>query len=467
MARKRRVSALSGAGENGIMGHDLLPPGFSSVTTGSQSTYDAAMAGGGMEDRGDSQADVAPEQLADQVGFATDGLSDDSVWMNAMPNVNLHPSPTSLYRLDQPGLGISAVNWMSPLNPQVVGWDTQLADFTVTSGGALGQAGFPFCLTDTEAIAPGNGWSAQVPGTSPGVSANGSRPNSADDSEPSDSVVESTASASTNGKYYVDGTGARAPFGGRSNTHRFAVSLDSAHERDCTATSRSAVASSTDLAPNAACENMRERMIIEARHHSSDIGLEHLPSSSDIQLFVRHYFDKFHPVFPFLRRASFPRECSQNWVLLLAVATVGSRYLRRVYGEQPGAMLMQNLERVLERLLHRPGLSDDSIPFVPGEPVAASPSPSIYTLQASILTNICMLHSGKRSQVERAFRDRHYLVEACHGLGLLHRTRASQPSEPEDVEGIERWLRRESRIRTGMMIWASYPCTSFNIVLVP
>lgn len=373
--------------------------------------------------------------------------------MNAIGGADLHPSPPNLYDLGQPGLGISVVNWMSPQNPQVVDWDTQLADFTVSNDGVgMGQGGFPFFLTSTNTM-EANAWSTDAIGASSSlqVSAHNGQPNQEGAEFAS---THSVATASTDGKYYVDGAGARAPFGGRSNTRRSAVNIDPMHEKDGTADiSRSAMASPTELVPDSAYENFRESIRTEALH-LVDVDSDSFPSHAHLELFVRYYFDKFHPVFPFLRKASFPND-SQDWVLLLAVAVVGSRYLRRIHGSQPGEILQQILQKALGRLLYGANLSDDDTPYLPGDSSTTPASPSIYTLKAGILNTICMLHSGKKSQVERAFLDRHYLMEACHSSRLLSAVSPTMSftDQSDKEEAISAFLKRESEVRTGMMIW--------------
>jgi hypothetical protein len=71
----------------------------------------------------------------------------------------------------------------------------------------------------------------------------------------------------------------------------------------------------------------------------------------------------------------------------------------------------------------------------------------------------CMLHSGKKALVECALVERHYLVEACHSLRLLVQPRKSyDPRTATDLDHnsfLHDWQTKESKIRTGMMIWVS------------
>ena len=395
-----------------------------------------------------------------------DYLKDQLDGVGSLGAAELYTSIAHLYGATQPEMGPSIVNWMSPENQQVINWDRQLADFRVHNGEASPTYGaFPFYFNGPNPMnVRRDHWN--LPSSRNKEQSEQSSPHTSRDacenslSRSSDSYFDagSMISTSTNGNLYVDGSGARAPFGGRLNIQCSPLSVDANGEDP------------TELAPfhsdtaglvsTFAYQRLRDHLEEESRIHLQSLDLSQFPPYAHIQGFVRYYFERFHLVFPFLRKSSFSCDSSHHWVLLLAVAATGSRYLRRNQGMQPGKMLLDLLRMILSRRLFGLHVDDDeSIPFIPGAHSVGSTIPDLPVLQAAILSVICTIHSGTKSMAERAFVERHYLVEACIASGLLS---ATSPAEalsdgPVDENSLRRWLYRESEIRTGMMIWVSNP----------
>lgn len=341
-------------------------------------------------------------------------------------------------------------------------WDTQLSGFLRQRDSGGLHASFPFFLdpgpNDQAGMdfysSPGDTGVNTAPPISQGpiVEAIQNQP----DSRPSSSAVGSKHSTSTEARYYVDGTGARAPFGGKSK-HRYSIAnIGLLHHGDATDPSTSSVPNGiVSLAPNNA---MLDGIQSECRLQEAHSDRLPLPSYSQVQFFVRQYFDNFHPIFPFLQRSAFSHSISQDWVLLLAVSAVGSRYTRRLQGQQPSDFLLDILRKILRCHMYELDADGDiSIPFTPGNhSTEHTASPRIQTLQAGLLVVLCMLHCGKKAYLDLAFVDRHYLVEACNKLGLLSPRPPTTSTHPEATfgpDGTGGWTKRESRIRTGMMIW--------------
>ncbi|KAJ5611065.1 hypothetical protein N7510_007784 [Penicillium lagena] len=389
-------------------------------------------------------------------------LNDHLGWVGSFGAAELHSSVAHLYGAMQPGMDPSIVNWMSPENQQVMDWDRQLTSFTVHIGEATsGHGGFPFYFNEPNPVnITGDQWnlaSARSQEQSEHLLQRTSRDASENSlSGPSESYIAtgSMISTSTDGNLYVDGSGARAPFGGRLNIQCSPLSVD-ANGEDVTelAPSHSATAGMVSMS---AYQGLRDHLEDESCLHSQSLDLSQFPPYAHIQGFVRYYFERFHLVFPFLRMSSFSHDSSHHWVLLLAVAATGSRYLRRNQGIQPGDMLLGLLRTILSRRLF--GLqvdNDESIPFIPGAHTVGSTIPDLPVLQAAILSVMCTIHSGTKSMAERAFVERHYLVEACIASGLLSATAPAEALSDGTVndDTFRRWLYRESEIRTGMMIW--------------
>jgi hypothetical protein len=395
--------------------------------------------------------------------MATNKTGDQtSEWAGNMDTSKMDQAPMELYDFTQPILGISGVNWMSPRAYGADQWDST-ADFIAKYGLQDGIAAFPFFfgtsadLNDTAndgqidaSGSPGTDFvaSAGYHGTAGGMPDLGERA-----SVPS--PIESTHTTSTSGRFYTDGAGSRAAFGGRLQDRPSLPGLDTISNGSSVPLNEASTAS--NLVPASVYEFMIARLKDEYQQHGVDSGACYLPSYREIQMLVLYYFEHFHPVFPFLRKSTFATDVSQDWILVLAVSSVGSRYARPSRGRQPSDALLDVLHRVLSRQLY--GLraeEDDSALFNPGMASTRAKSPRIQIIQAGILAIMCMLHCGKQAYMDRALVERHYLVEACNSFNLLSTTStlsavASDVQPQSDL--FREWVKKEFEIRSGMMIW--------------
>jgi hypothetical protein len=281
----------------------------------------------------------------------------------------------------------------------------------------------------------------------------------------SDHVTTSTLGAnSAENLYYVDGDGARAPFGGRIRGRGSVVTSEELHDIPggaTTASTSSHVSTSVHLFSQAAYDNLVHHISLERQHNDLAASCTSFPSSTLMRLFVSYYFEHFHSIFPYVRKSTLLQIASSEWLLLLAVAAVGSRYMHREQDRNARDMLTTTLDAALRRrkygfvLEHAAQLHDDI--FVPGECATPNTCPNIAVLQAGVLNVLLLQHSGKKTLIERAFIERHYLVEACHSLGLVsskpvvEHTAGAPDRTSQDV--VRQWLKRETEIRTGLMIW--------------
>lgn len=295
--------------------------------------------------------------------------------------------------------------------------------------------------------------------------------------EPDPGTVQSSSIAgsfssnnSVANKYYVDGAGARAPFGGRTHNREAAgspVSLQDTQFREGTSPQLAQISNSDPLCPLSAYDNMVRGVMAVNDAYSLHVEVADLPTYQQMQLCVRNYFEYFHPVFPFLRRFSFPDDAGMEWLLLLAVAVTGSRYIKRIHDVAWGTTLCRTLTTILRE--RRYGLDseqdiiNDNDTFLFGEQFRPTKHLSLRVLQAGILNIIYMLHSGRSALTQRAFVERHYLVEACHALQLL-----AEDSEGHNLShpgtSARKWLARESELRTGLMIWVCYHCSLISVL---
>lgn len=389
-------------------------------------------------------------------------------------------SSTALYDFTQPVLGISGVNWMSPRGYSATDWDSQLTDFLSSknnfqAGGGAGDGdpggAFPFYFNDVAATMPRAGMQTFNPPRTSNTGMADYQSMSMSGSSPS--AVGSATSASTGGRYYVDGTGSRAPFGGRSRQRSSVSRIESIRAGSQAAPASEEPPPGPSIS-SAAYDEMIHAVQAECRHHRLGLNADTIPSHTEVQSFVRCYFDHFHPVFPFLRRSTFSADASGDWRLLLAVSMVGSRYMRPLgASDYFSDFSLDILHRCLEQRMY--GLRaehDDSVLFTPGTRGGWAAVPDVPTLQAGVLAILCMLHSGRSTYIERALVERHYLIEACHSLDLL----SAKPTAPSGVgskgmgtrsmdgRSFASWCRQEFDIRVGLMIWVLSPSVSWRSI---
>lgn len=284
------------------------------------------------------------------------------------------------------------------------------------------------------------------------------------------STHNATTPESTRREYYVDGDGPRAPFGGRYHSRgsvpNIRSSLGTVAEPPPFGAQSSSLAGLCSLE---AYENLVQRCMQEAQSMKSAPNMGQFPSHEQIELCTKHYFDNFSTIFPFLRQASFREVDSREWLLLLAVTAMGSRYMR------PPQDLDKQLSNILRTVLERYkdchnysnlSASDEDL-YVPGLQTASQAAVSMPVLQAGILHLVCLLQSGDKKSFDEALNWRYYLVRMCDTLRLLHSNTGydGSPLEVSNEIGLKEWLCRESRIRTGMTIWV-FPTFSSNLVIV-
>jgi hypothetical protein len=180
-----------------------------------------------------------------------------------------------------------------------------------------------------------------------------------------------------------------------------------------------------------------------------------IPSHQDAGAFTMIYFARFHPVYPFLRKGAFLFGGETGWILLLAVMTVGAKYAHdSPTNRQHRDTLFGLLRAVLSHHLHpSPQAVGDSLwaPEPSGD--EGTSRLDLPIIQAAVLSQLCMLHSGNGALLRRASLERLYLVDACNNMGLLSAADTTISVDICDKPTAEQWLESQSRIRTGMMIW--------------
>ncbi|KAG5769485.1 hypothetical protein H9Q72_003289 [Fusarium xylarioides] len=280
------------------------------------------------------------------------------------------------------------------------------------------------------------------------------------------SINGSNASSSSNGALYVDGTAARAPFRGQLLPQQ--ASLQSSHpeqdprlpEADGPDYSylKSLVASMRESSDNPSVpEALYSKLSSVVQNEigidpSLDLDVQ-IPPLENIRAFVLLYYQCFHPTYPFIQKSSSVWQISDNWILLLAVATTGARYAGSRWSSVMSELLDKGLRHRVDSIIKGNTGSAKGI-WVPGN-FQSHGRMDLQTLQASILNIISRIHSGQEVMMDWALHQRLALVEECRKMDLLSQT-SPQTTDTLVQDGdvaVTAWMQTQSKLRTGLMIW--------------
>lgn len=348
-----------------------------------------------------------------------------------------------------------SVNWLSPDCQAGLQLSEQLAD--IQNIFPAGCVGFPSSLGQA---------SAELTNQAPQVNQESvmSQPNIPGQRRDRDTIsthsAQSPAVSHISGhscnRFYVDGDGARASFrpplpGDTSSIH----CVSDSDSYTSPATERGQACSVDGQLPIGLYRILVEHLQAE----SSNLPGNMLPPYEQVSEWIRLYLEHFHPMFPFLRQLEL-FDVNGDWVLLLAVATLGAFLSAPSEAGRVRHFLMESLEQIVTRRLEsvqsRQDIGNDWI-----LPAAArrERSGDVATLQAAVLSMICLLHGGRKDKISWAMAGRHRLVDACHSMQLLS---ISPPQYSTGSAGDPRswcrtWYQTQASIRLGLMIWASHP----------
>lgn len=264
-------------------------------------------------------------------------------------------------------------------------------------------------------------------------------------------------------RFYVDGDGARASLRpplptDASSSH----CVSDTHEHLSPAAEREKAGLVGGQFPIEVYRVLSENLQAE---FSKFTGTE-LPSYDQVSCWVRLYLEYFHPTFPFLRQLEL-FDGNTDWMLLLAVATVGAFLSTSSEAGRIRHPLMETLEHVVthrfDSVQSRQNIENH---WMLPRAARRQGSGDLAILQATVLTTICLLHGGKKDKISCAMTARHRLVDACHSMQLLSASPPRYPNgSPEDPRRWCRmWYKTQASIRLGSMIWASHPI-EFKVLL--
>ncbi|KAG5658008.1 hypothetical protein KAF25_006959, partial [Fusarium avenaceum] len=163
-----------------------------------------------------------------------------------------------------------------------------------------------------------------------------------------------------------------------------------------------------------------------------------LLTKSTFQLFVNLYFERFHPVNPFIDRSHL---CIPlwGWSLCLATATIGMKY----FGSEEVNSFGDDLCCILHELMAK------ELDFVNCQ----EPLPYI---QARILASIGLCQSRRPELLRCGYSASVMVAQACLRLHLLSED-DNVGSYQDDQSSDQKWITwrfRETRRRTGLFVWA-------------
>ncbi|KAF4345684.1 transcription factor ZMS1 [Fusarium beomiforme] len=404
--------------------------------------------------------------------------SAEGVWPSNNESTTVEPPMNPLFQIDDMGgfseipdlnAAVPNINWLSDSQFAPI-WENQLS--TIPEG--LGSMAFTFSseIMETSAVSSwvpvqnmdidmGNNGSTETPvlGIDQGQHATATE---SPRDPPTSSVQESNATISTDGALYVDGTEARAPFRGRllpqqvSSQDNDSIQESSLAEALGTNHETSAYSSpeSLDTLISDALYSELSSVIHEKIGIDPSISLEaQMPPLGHIRCFVLLYYEKFHPTYPFIQKDASVWQAPDNWILLLAVSTVGARYFGGLWSSTMSDLLDKALNYRIEYMNKQHNDSSDGI-WVPGSFRSRSRM-DLHTIQAAILNLISRLHSGQRLPTDYALYQRLWLIEECRLMALLSPSpplTGNTSSQDSDI-ALTAWIRAQSELRTGMMIW--------------
>lgn len=361
----------------------------------------------------------------------------------------------------------SAINWLSPDDRNIQEWASQLAG--IPDGGV-----FP---TSTTVAMPAVPSLPQLLGTEPTLGWAPASQSSTDNAQietlaamtscpegaerqSSETLMDgasSRSSQSTGKRYYVHGIAWRAPFQSRFRKGRVMGSVDKGSVTT-SAPSTTSIGSVTNIDGTASslsqwlAEDVYDNIVSGVEEETQ--ASSSLPSLPAFRLCVHLYFERLHPNLPFLSRAAFISE-KPHWILALAVAGVGAAYLRFSQGSQWKDILMQALDGILLRRLHQfRHKVDPKLPTTSTFETANEAEELLPLIQAKVLHLLCMLHSYTSYITQRAVFDRAELVQWCSSLNLVPDSVGIFGSSTSGKD-IQQWIKVQSSLRTGMMIWVS------------
>ncbi|KAL1956773.1 hypothetical protein VTO42DRAFT_6827 [Malbranchea cinnamomea] len=164
------------------------------------------------------------------------------------------------------------------------------------------------------------------------------------------------------------------------------------------------------------------------------------PSLLTLSMFVQLYFKHFHPVYPLIHVQTQGLH-STHWLLILAMAAIGSHYSESCAAEAYTLALHEFLRRAIAIQVER----------------QRTPRPELWLVQAAFLNCIGLFYTGNRYLEVHAARAKSVLMSLCKQANLLDHACPGNEADSSQFDSVDSqwavWGRQESARRTGYLIW--------------
>jgi hypothetical protein len=355
---------------------------------------------------------------------------------------------------------MSGINWLSPGQTIFQEWGSQLADITDNEL-------FPpmFNMVDLPEMPTlfSAGTEQQVASENPGqlfsahaqLGSWGNPEGHAGVREPRSPEtfldgLSTGTSGSVESKYYVHGVASRAPFQRRSR-NSWVVPDGSTSDLSTSASITGNIPTSID---HWLTLEVYSNVVLSIQEQIKT--QPQIPPLEYFRLCVHLYFTHLHPNFPFINRVTFLSN-EPHLVLCIAVAGAGAAYLQSPLGTQWKNSLMEILGTTLSiHLSHYQNIPQDasSMQLLDMHITMEMVDEVMPLIQAKILHMLFMLHSSTLYITRRAGFERAELTQWCSYLNLVS-TSLGAPTLIKDATDVQLWVKAQSRLRAGMMIWVS------------
>ncbi|UKZ61290.1 uncharacterized protein TrAtP1_002556 [Trichoderma atroviride] len=384
---------------------------------------------------------------------------------------------SSISGFNEQALDLLSMNWMSPEQSGSLGWDGLVA-VPPYAENDKNDLYLPFFFSNVEALPDSSRQCiSRTNAQAHGIDRHDTSLNSTSHSTYSSSKSGLDGVKSTAGSYYVDGDGSRAPFGGQAarkwRGRRMAgannASTPGSNSTNYTDGEADGLWEDASVSVES-YESMIRQLHFELGKQNVMMDASALPSLECIAHCVQSYFANFHPTFPFIRKAAFLEHSSNDWILLLAVAVVGSKYTTDDDEERLYALREEFIAALDSMAISRlcyDRLTEATVSSTASFGEAENGGSRLSALQAATLFLICSLHRGTADMTRRACLERHHLVGACKELKLLSGESEERHRHHDSDNGTQSWSMNQSHIRVGLMIWLLDAVISYEFNTAP
>ena len=276
------------------------------------------------------------------------------------------------------------------------------------------------------------------------VASNTSVPSGISTETAAEAFASKEGSTSRPGEYYVDGEPARLP-----RTKRRKLSS----KQRVLSTTVHKLSKFSLATPQTSKIELRHRISISEETYQSisnmwqstcqsgfitwpDFEENQFPLKELFEHLLGLYFVSFHQTCTFIHPGSF-NATESNWLLLLAMAAIGARYL----GDDGSDLLQVSLQELLRR----------SLIFINESTELASPD-TVTMTQVQMLHAIGTVYSGNDQLVRHGLKLQQTLATAYASL-LKDESKITNLGNGTDEDRWNAWVRKEEIIRTAYAIW--------------